>query len=159
MERIASFSVDHERLNPGLYVSRQDFLKGGVVLTSFDIRFKAPNREPVMDIASMHTIEHLGATWLRNHETWGGKTIYFGPMGCRTGFYLILEGDLTSQEILPVMKDLFKAVADWQGDIPGATAIECGNWQEHNLAGAKREAVLYEKVLTNAREENLNYPS
>lgn len=158
MKRIASFSVDHNRLLRGLYVSRKDYLKSGEVLTSFDLRFKTPNREAVLEIASMHTIEHLGATWLRNHPHWQERTIYFGPMGCRTGFYLILEGNLSSEDICPLMRELFTSISEWKGEIPGASAIECGNWREHDLETAKKEALCYKKVLETALPQNLNYP-
>jgi len=129
MERIASFQVDHVRLNRGLYVSRIDEINGNY-LTSFDIRMKLPNREPVINIAELHTMEHLGATFLRNHPIWKEQIVYFGPMGCRTGFYLILKGKLESKDIVDLMKELYKFMAEFKGDIPGATAIECGNYLE-----------------------------
>ena len=129
MERIASFQVDHVRLNRGLYVSRIDEINGNY-LTSFDIRMKLPNREPVINIAELHTMEHLGATFLRNHPVWKEEIVYFGPMGCRTGFYLILKGKLESKDIVELMKELYKFMAEFKGDIPGATAIECGNYLE-----------------------------
>ena len=132
MERIASFQVDHIRLNRGIYVSRIDEINGNY-LTSFDIRMKLPNREPVINIAELHTMEHLGATFLRNHSVWKEKIVYFGPMGCRTGFYLILKGKLESKDIVELMKELYKFMAEFKGDIPGATAIECGNYLDQNL--------------------------
>ena len=122
MERIASFQVDHVRLNRGLYVSRIDEINGNY-LTSFDIRMKLPNREPVINIAELHTMEHLGATFLRNHPIWKEQIVYFGPMGCRTGFYLILKGKLESKDIVDLMKELYKFMAEFKGDIPCATAI------------------------------------
>lgn len=158
MERIASFQVDHIRLNRGIYVSRIDEINGNY-LTSFDIRMKLPNREPVINIAELHTMEHLGATFLRNHSVWKEKIVYFGPMGCRTGFYLILKGKLKSKDIVELMKELYKFMAEFKGDIPGATAIECGNYLDQNLPMANYEAKKYlEETLQNLGEENLNYP-
>lgn len=158
MERIASFQVDHIRLNRGIYVSRIDEINGNY-LTSFDIRMKLPNREPVINIAELHTMEHLGATFLRNHSVWKEKIVYFGPMGCRTGFYLILKGKLESKDIVELMKELYKFMAEFKGNIPGATAIECGNYLDQNLPMANYEAKKYlEETLQNLGEENLNYP-
>lgn len=158
MERIASFQVDHIRLNRGIYVSRIDEINGNY-LTSFDIRMKLPNREPVINIAELHTMEHLGATFLRNHSVWKEKIVYFGPMGCRTGFYLILKGKLESKDIVELMKELYKFMAEFKGDIPGATAIECGNYLDQNLPMTNYEAKKYlEETLENLGEENLNYP-
>lgn len=158
MERIASFQVDHVRLNRGLYVSRIDEINGNY-LTSFDIRMKLPNREPVINIAELHTMEHLGATFLRNHPIWKEQIVYFGPMGCRTGFYLILKGKLESKDIVELMKELYKFMAEFKGDIPGATAIECGNYLDQNLPMANYEAKKYlEETLENLGEKNLNYP-
>ena len=158
MERIASFQVDHIRLNRGIYVSRIDEINGNY-LTSFDIRMKLPNREPVINIAELHTMEHLGATFLRNHSVWKEKIVYFGPMGCRTGFYLILKGKLESKDIVELMKELYKFMAEFKGDIPGATAIECGNYLDQNLPMANYEAKKYlEETLENLGGENLNYP-
>ena len=158
MERIASFTVDHVRLNRGIYVSRLDEVNGNY-LTSFDIRMKLPNREPVMNIAEIHTMEHLGATFLRNHPVWKDEIVYFGPMGCRTGFYVILKGKLESKDIIELMKETFKFMADFEGEIPGATEIECGNYLDQNLPMAKYEAKkYYEETLLNLGEENLNYP-
>ena len=158
MERIASFQVDHIRLNRGIYVSRIDEINGNY-LTSFDIRMKLPNREPVINIAELHTMEHLGATFLRNHSVWKEKIVYFGPMGCRTGFYLILKGKLESKDIVELMKELYKFMAEFKGDIPGATAIECVNYLDQNLPMANYEAKKYlEETLQNLGEENLNYP-
>ena len=159
MERIASFQVDHIRLNRGIYVSRIDEINGNY-LTSFDIRMKLPNREPVINIAELHTMEHLGATFLRNHSVWKEKIVYFGPMGCRTGFYLILKGKLESKDIVELMKELYKFMAEFKGNIPGATAIECGNYLDQNLPMANYEAKKYlEETLENLGEENLNYPN
>jgi len=158
MERIASFQVDHIRLNRGIYVSRIDEINGNY-LTSFDVRMKLPNREPVINIAELHTMEHLGATFLRNHSVWKEKIVYFGPMGCRTGFYLILKGKLESKDIVELIKELYKFMAEFKGNIPGATAIECGNYLDQNLPMANYEAKKYlEETLQNLGEENLNYP-
>ena len=158
MERIASFQVDHIRLNRGIYVSRIDEINGSY-LTSFDIRMKLPNREPVINIAELHTMEHLGATFLRNHPVWKNEIVYFGPMGCRTGFYVILKGKLQSGDIVELMKETFEFMAAFEGAIPGATAIECGNYLDQNLPMAKYEAKKYlEETLNNLKEENLNYP-
>ena len=158
MNKIASFTIDHEKLLKGLYVSRRDQLNNSVI-TTFDIRMKQPNKEPVMNTAEMHTIEHLGATFLRNHNEYKEQIIYFGPMGCRTGFYLILAGDHTSEEILPLMKELYEFISHFKGQVPGASSIECGNYQDMNLNMAIYEAKLYLDLLNNSTEENLNYPS
>ncbi|MDR3301742.1 MAG: S-ribosylhomocysteine lyase [Spirochaetaceae bacterium] len=158
MEKIASFQVDHLRLKPGLYVSRKDKF-GGAALTTFDIRFKEPNKEPVIDMPALHTIEHLGATFLRSHPQWKERVVYFGPMGCRTGFYVILEGDLSSRDALPLIIELMDWIAAFEGEIPGAKPAECGNYSEQNLNIAKWEAVRFGKLLKTAKDENLNYPS
>ena len=158
MERIASFQVDHLRLKPGLYVSRKDKFKD-VVLTTFDLRFKEPNKEPVMDVPAMHTIEHLCATFLRSHKDWSPRVVYFGPMGCRTGFYIILEGDYVSTDILPLLIEMFKWIEEFNGPIPGASAVECGNWQEQNPDMAKWECRRYNALLQNPSKGNLEYPS
>lgn len=158
MDKIPSFSIDHEHLLRGIYVSRQDRV-GDELLTTFDIRIKEPNREPVMDNAPLHTIEHLGATFLRNDPQWAEKTIYFGPMGCRTGCYVIFKGDLTSKDILQVITEMFRFIADFSGDVPGAAARDCGNFLEQNLDMAKWESRKYlDEVLTKAKDANLNYP-
>ena len=158
MERIPSFQVDHVKLNRGIYVSRLDKVNGNY-LTSFDIRMKLPNREPVINIAELHTMEHLGATFLRNHSIWKDEIIYFGPMGCRTGFYLILKGKLESRDVVDIIKETYKFMSEFEGDIPGATAIECGNYLDQNLPMAKYEAKKYlEETLNNLEKENLNYP-
>ena len=158
MERIASFSVNHEKMSRGIFVSRVDTI-GENNITTFDVRLKLPNREPVLNIAEMHTMEHLGATYLRNHVKWNDEVIYWGPMGCRTGFYVILKGKLTSSEIIDLMKDTFQFMSEFQGDIPGATAIECGNYLDQNLPMANYEAKKYlQETLMNLKEENPNYP-
>ena len=144
MEKIASFAVNHLNLMPGVYVSRRDVdPASGAVVTTFDLRLIAPNREPVMNTAECHTIEHLGATFLRNHEEWSARVVYFGPMGCRTGFYLVVFGDVESAEILPLVRELFIFVRDYEGDIPGAAASECGNHLDQNLPMAKWLAERY----------------
>jgi S-ribosylhomocysteine lyase len=158
MEKIASFQVDHLRLKPGVFVSRQDRF-GGAILTTFDLRFKEPNKEPVMDQPALHTIEHLGATFLRSHAEWGKRVVYFGPMGCRTGFYLIVEGDLNSSAILPLLREMLDWISRFEGDIPGASAGECGNWREQNLDMAKWECRRYANILRSPADENLNYPA
>ena len=161
MEKIESFKVDHELLKRGLYVSRKDYDNNTdeVIATTFDIRMKEPNREPVINIAEMHTIEHLGATFLRNHSVYKNETIYFGPMGCRTGFYVIFKGDLTSNEIIDIMKEMFVFIAEYEGEIPGADAKSCGNYLDQNLPMAKYEAnKFYKEVLLNIEEKNLVYP-
>ena len=158
MEKIASFQIDHLRLKPGVYVSRQDKY-GDLVITTFDLRFKEPNKEPVMDQPAMHTIEHLCATFLRSHADWAQKIVYFGPMGCRTGFYLILAGDYKSTDILPLLKELFDWIEKFEGDIPGASAVECGNWRDQNIEMAKWESKKYGALIRNPSKGNLEYPS
>ena len=159
MEKIASFTVDHEKLLRGVYLSRLDQF-GPVAISSFDIRMKEPNREPVMDNPNIHALEHIGATFLRNHPAWGKRIVYFGPMGCRTGYYLVVEGDLKSADILPLVKEFFAFVIDFNGPIPGQSAIECGNFQDMNLSMAKWEAKkFYTEVLEKITDANLNYPS
>ena len=158
MEKIASFTVNHLNLVPGVYVSRKDTV-GQEVLTTFDLRMTTPNKEPVMNTAEMHTIEHLGATYLRNAADLKDRVIYFGPMGCRTGFYLILAGDLTSRQVLPVVTAMFEFIRDFQGEVPGAAARDCGNYLDMNLPMARYLASQYlERALLKAGEENLNYP-
>ena len=158
MEKIPSFTIDHIRLLRGIYVSRRDNV-GGEVVTTFDVRMKEPNREPVLSPSAIHTIEHLAATFLRNHPVWADRIIYWGPMGCLTGNYLIVKGDLTSAEILPLVKETFAFVAAYEGDVPGATARDCGNYLLMNLPEARWEARKYhDEVLENISAENLNYP-
>ncbi len=162
MEKIESFKVNHELLKRGIYVSRKDYDNDTniVIATTFDIRMKEPNREPVMNIAELHTIEHLGATFLRNHPIYKNETIYFGPMGCRTGFYVIFKGDLNSTDIIQIIKEMFEFMSNFEGEIPGADAKSCGNYLDQNLAMAKYEATkFYNEVLTNLKEENLIYPA
>ena len=158
MNKIASFTVDHIRLVPGIYVSRKDKVKDAVI-TTFDIRMTSPNDEPVMNTAEVHTIEHLGATFLRNHEEYKERVIYFGPMGCRTGFYLLLAGDYTSADIVPLMREMFSFIASFEGDVPGACAMDCGNYLDMNLPMAGYLAKKYlTDVLENIQDFQLNYP-
>jgi len=158
MEKIASFQIDHLRLKPGLYVSRKDRF-GTAIITTFDMRLKEPNKEPVIDQPALHTLEHLGATFLRSHKEWAERVVYFGPMGCRTGFYAIFEGDLNPEAILPFIKEMLEWVTVFEGAIPGASAKECGNWQEQNLEMAKWETRRYAALLEKAGRENFNYPA
>ncbi len=158
MEKIASFTIDHNRLLRGIYVSRKDNV-GGDVVTTFDIRMKEPNREPTLHPGALHTIEHLAATYLRNDAEWKDRIVYWGPMGCLTGNYLLMRGDLQSRDIVELMKRTFRFVADFEGEIPGAAAKDCGNYLLHDLPMARLEARRYlEEVLVNIREENLIYP-
>lgn len=159
MEKIASFTVNHLDLLPGIYVSRKDSV-GNECITTFDLRMTAPNREPVINTAEIHTLEHLGATYLRNQDQWKDKVIYFGPMGCRTGFYLILAGDYESKDIVDLIKDLYQFMADFQGEVPGASPRDCGNYLDMNLPLAKIVARRYlENILNHLSEKNLNYPA
>ena len=148
MDKIASFTVNHLVLEPGVYVSRKDMV-GTEVLTTFDLRMTAPNKEPVMNTAELHTLEHLCATFLRNHAEYKEDTIYFGPMGCRTGCYLIMAGDLESKDIIPLLLEMFRFARDFEGEIPGASPIECGNYLDQNLPMAKW---LAERYLKNTLE-------
>ncbi len=157
MEKIASFTIDHLRLRPGLYVSRKDRI-GAETVTTFDLRITAPNIEPVMNTAEVHAIEHLGATYLRNDPTWKDRVVYFGPMGCRTGFYLLLSGDLASEDVLSLVADTFRFIRDFSGEIPGASAKDCGNYLDMNLPMAQFYARRYVSVLETAAPETLRYP-
>lgn len=157
MEKIASFMIDHIKLQPGLYVSRKDTF-GDTVITTFDIRMTSPNEEPVMNTAEVHTLEHLGATYLRSDSEFGSKIVYFGPMGCRTGCYLLLAGDYESSDILPLITGMFAFIRDFRGEIPGAEAKDCGNYLDHNLAMANYVADRYLKVLENITPDRLVYP-
>lgn len=158
MEKITSFTIDHIKLVPGVYVSRKDPV-GGEIITTFDLRMTSPNDEPVMNTAEMHAIEHLAATFLRNHKEFGPKIIYFGPMGCRTGFYLLLAGDYESKDIVPLMIELFQFIADFHDEIPGASAKDCGNYLDMNLKMARFLAKKYlTEVLTCITEKQLIYP-
>ena len=158
MKKIASFTIDHIKLVPGIYVSRKDYV-GNEVITTFDLRMTSPNDEPVMNTAEMHTIEHLAATFLRNHAEYGSKTIYFGPMGCRTGFYLLLAGDLESKDIVDLMIEMFSFIANFDEEVPGASAKDCGNYLDMNLPMANWLAKRYlENVLLHITEKQLVYP-
>ena len=159
MEKITSFTIDHLALLPGVYVSRKD-MAGTMPVTTFDLRMTRPNFEPVMNTAEVHTIEHLGATFLRNHPQFASKVLYFGPMGCRTGFYLLLAGDYSSGDILPLMKEMFTFIRDFEGEVPGAAAKDCGNYLDMNLPMAKYLADRYlREVLDGIGRERLVYPA
>lgn len=157
VEKIASFTVDHIKLLPGLYVSRKDKV-GAETVTTFDLRLTKPNEEPVLNTAEVHTIEHLGATYLRNEPTWKEKVLYFGPMGCRTGFYLLLAGDYSSREVLPLVTECFRFIRDYRDAVPGASPKDCGNYLDMNLPMANYWGAKYVGVLKNADETRLNYP-
>ena len=158
MKKITSFTIDHIKLIPGVYVSRKDKV-GSETITTFDIRMTSPNDEPVMNTAEMHTIEHLAATFLRNHRDFGPKIIYFGPMGCRTGFYLLLAGDYDSTNVIELLMEMFEFIANFEGEVPGASAKDCGNYLDMNLPMAKYLAKKYlNEILTNLTQERLVYP-
>lgn len=157
MEKITSFTIDHIRLQPGLYVSRKDKV-GKETVTTFDLRVTSPNEEPVMNTAEVHTIEHLAATYLRNDAQWKDKVLYFGPMGCRTGFYLLLAGSYDSKDVLPLVTQCFRFVRDFTGEIPGASAKDCGNYLDMNLPMAKYWGAKYTALLETIDETRLNYP-
>ena len=158
MQKITSFTIDHIKLIPGVYVSRKDPV-GSEVITTFDLRMTSPNDEPVMNTAEMHAIEHLAATFLRNHKEFGPKIIYFGPMGCRTGVYLLLAGDYESKDIIELLKEMYGFIAEYDDEIPGASAKDCGNYLDMNLPMAKYLAKKYlDEVLTDITEERLVYP-
>lgn len=157
MEKITSFTINHLKLLPGVYVSRKD-QAGDSIITTFDIRMTRPNYQPVMNTAEIHTIEHLGATFLRNHKEYGAKVIYFGPMGCRTGFYLLLAGDYTSKDIVPLITEMYEFIRDFEGDVPGAAARDCGNYLDMNLGMAKYLAEHFlSEVLYHIDEAHLMY--
>ncbi len=159
MEKIASFTIDHIKLQPGIYVSRKDHV-GAETITTFDLRMTSPNEEPVMNTAEVHTIEHLAATFLRNHPVYKDKTIYFGPMGCRTGFYLLLAGDYESADIVNLMIEMYEFIRDFTGEVPGASPKDCGNYLDMNLGMAKYLAKKYlDTVLYDIKPERLSYPS
>ena len=158
MEKITSFTINHIKLQPGVYVSRKD-THNGVTITTFDLRMTSPNEEPVMNTAEVHTIEHLAATFLRNHAEFGSRIVYFGPMGCRTGFYLLLFGDYESRDIIPLMQEMFAFIRDYRGEVPGASPRDCGNYLDMNLPMANYLAKKYlENVLTDIQEDRLVYP-
>ncbi|WP_026489236.1 S-ribosylhomocysteine lyase [Butyrivibrio sp. XBB1001] len=158
MEKIASFTVNHLDLEPGIYVSRKDKV-GAETITTFDLRMTAPNKEPVMNTAEVHTMEHLGATFLRNDPEFKDRTIYFGPMGCRTGFYVVLAGDLSSRDIVPLITRMYEFIANFEGEVPGASARDCGNYLDMNLGMAKFLAKRYlDNTLYNISDKHLVYP-
>lgn len=158
MEKIASFTINHIKLQPGIYVSRKDKV-GAETLTTFDLRMTSPNEEPVMNTAEVHTIEHLGATFLRNHPDYKEKTVYFGPMGCRTGFYLILAGDYESRDIVPLMTEMYEFICDYKDEVPGASPMDCGNYLDMNLPMANYLAARYlDNVLYGIDDSRLIYP-
>ena len=157
MEPISSFTINHLTLLPGVYVSRKDAV-GNSVVTTFDLRITRPNAEPVMNTAEVHTIEHLAATFLRNHAEFGSRIVYFGPMGCRTGFYLLLAGDYESADILPLLRELFTFIRDYKDEVPGASAIACGNYLDMNLPMANYYGARYLEVLEHMTEDRMKYP-
>ncbi len=159
MEKITSFTINHLKLLPGVYVSRKDPV-GDTVITTFDIRMTSPNDEPVMNTADIHAIEHLGATFLRNHPVYGSKTIYFGPMGCRTGFYLLLAGDYESADIVNLLIEMYEFIRDYEGEVPGASPKDCGNYLDISLPMAKWLSRRYlDEVLYDIPADRLVYPS
>jgi S-ribosylhomocysteine lyase len=157
MKKIPSFMIDHERLLKGIYVSRKDVV-GGETVTTFDIRMREPNREEPVPAPALHTIEHLAATYVRNDPEWGEKVVYWGPMGCQTGNYFLVRGNLEGRDILDLMIRAFEFVADYDGEIPGAAPRDCGNWTLHDLNGAKIASRKYLEVLKNPTDENFVYP-
>ncbi len=160
MKKIASFTIDHVRLLRGVYVSRRDLTPSGDALTTFDVRLTEPNRQPAASPRALHTIEHLAATFLRNDPEWADRVVYWGPMGCCTGSYLILQGSLQPADILPLLRRCFEFIAGFEGDIPGATARDCGNYTFNDLPAAKALASRFlTEILTDPRPENLEYPA
>ena len=158
MKKIPSFTIDHDRLLRGIYVSRKDNV-GGETVTTFDIRMKEPNREPALHPGALHTIEHLAATYLRNDPEWKDRIVYWGPMGCLTGNYLLMRGNLTSRDILPLMIETFRFVAEYEGEVPGTQPRDCGNYLLHDLPMARWESRRYlEETLLKATDDNLFYP-
>ncbi|MBD5370120.1 MAG: S-ribosylhomocysteine lyase [Bacteroides sp.] len=160
MKKIASFTIDHLRLEPGIFVSRKDRTPSGDVVTTFDIRMTRPNREAALSPEALHAMEHLAATFLRNHPEWSDRVVYWGPMGCCTGNYLLLSGDLESRDVLPLIRETMEFVAAFEGDVPGATPKDCGNYSFMDLSAAREAAAKYlEEVLRDPSEENLTYPA
>ncbi len=160
MKKIASFTIDHLRLNPGIYISRHDTTPSGDTLTTFDVRLTAPNREPAASPEALHSIEHLAATYLRNEPHWGDRIVYWGPMGCCTGSYLIMQGALEPADIADLLRDTFKFIADFEGDIPGATARDCGNYTFNDLPAARALARRFlDQTLLHLDKTNTTYPS
>lgn len=159
MKKIASFTINHLVLEPGIYVSRRDMTPSGDVLTTFDIRMTAPNREPALDPRVLHTIEHLAATWLRNHPEWGPRTVYWGPMGCCTGNYFVANGDFEPRDIVPAFREMFRFIAGFDSEIPGATARDCGNYTFNDLPGARAAARRFlEQTLDGIDSAHMVYP-
>ena len=158
MEKITSFTIDHERLQPGLYVSRVDPV-GEQWVTTFDLRITSPNDEPVMNTAEIHTMEHLAATYLRNEPQWKDAVLYFGPMGCRTGFYLLMKGKLSSKDVLPLVLECFCFIRDFVGEVPGASAKDCGNYLDMNLPMANYWGERYVRLLETAGDDRFHYPA
>lgn len=157
MKKIPSFTIDHNRLLPGVYVSRRDITPSGDCVTTFDIRLTAPNREPALSPRALHTIEHLAATYLRNDPEWASRTVYWGPMGCCTGCYLLLQGSVEPADILPLLRRLFDFISTFEGEIPGATAADCGNYTFNDLPAARAAAERFARVL--ASDPPLRYPA
>ncbi|MCR5278242.1 MAG: S-ribosylhomocysteine lyase [Lachnospiraceae bacterium] len=158
MEKIASFTIDHIKLQPGVYVSRKDHI-GAEVITTFDLRMTSPNEEPVMNTAEVHTMEHLGATFLRNDPVWKDRVVYFGPMGCRTGFYMLLAGDLESKDVVNLVTRMYEFMRDFEGEVPGASPKDCGNYLDMNLNMAKFLAARYlDDVLYDIEDDRMVYP-
>lgn len=158
MKKITSFTIDHNRLSRGVFLSRRDTTPSGDIITTFDVRMTEPNRQTPLSGAAIHAMEHLAATFLRNHPVWGERIIYWGPMGCLTGNYLIVSGDYSSEDILPLLRETFGFIASFSGDIPGATPRDCGNYSFMDLEGARRAASDYLEILQNPAECNLVYP-
>lgn len=159
MEKIPSFTINHNLLEPGIYVSRRDVTPSGDVITTFDIRMTRPNREAALDPRALHAMEHLAATFLRNHPDWKDRIIYWGPMGCCTGNYLLIQGDLESRDILPLIQETMQFVADFEGEVPGATPRDCGNYSYMDLPEAKKAARKYLEQLSDASDRNFSYPA
>lgn len=158
MKKITSFTIDHNRLSRGVFLSRRDTTPSGDIITTFDVRMTEPNRQTPLSGAAIHAMEHLAATFLRNHPVWGERIIYWGPMGCLTGNYLIVSGDYSSEDMLPLLRETFGFIASFSGDIPGATPRDCGNYSFMDLDGARRAAADYLEILQNPAECNLVYP-
>lgn len=159
MDKIPSFTIDHNRLLRGIYVSRRDTTPSGDILTTFDVRMTEPNRQPALSPETLHAIEHLAATFLRNDPEWKDRIVYWGPMGCCTGNYLIVQGDTAPADILPLIRRTMEFVATFEGEIPGATPRDCGNYSFMDPDGARQAARRYlDEVLTAIRPENLTYP-
>lgn len=157
--KIPSFTIDHTRLEPGIFVSRRDTTPSGDIVTTFDIRMTRPNREEAVDPKALHALEHIAATFLRNHPVWADKVVYWGPMGCCTGNYLILQGNLQSEDIIGLIRETMTYVKEFKGDIPGASARDCGNYTFMDLPGAKQAATRFLEILCNPQPENLTYPA